>query len=145
MPSSGTQGPEQTQSQSGNQNQLHPLQRNPQTPFDAQQQQQPQFLGSGGSKTEGGSVPGGSLVALTAEERRKIREIILAENVAQEPRPAFKLQVGAKLPENVSLNPIPPKVLEIQPRYKDFGFVIANDRIVIVQRGTREIDTMIPI
>jgi hypothetical protein len=52
---------------------------------------------------------------------------------------------NAELPESVSLNPIPPKVLKIQPRHKDFGLVIADDRIVIIQRSTREIDTMIPI
>lgn len=129
--------------QAGTRNELHPLLRDRPPATDSPTQEQ--FLGSGGRTTQGGSVPGGSLVALTEEERKKIRDIILAESVAQEPRAAFDLRVGAKVPESVSLNPMPPKVLQIEPRYKEFGFVIVEDRIVVVQRSTREIDTMIPI
>jgi hypothetical protein len=103
-----------------------------------------QFLGSGG-KASGGSIPGGSLVALTEQERRQIRDIILKQQVAQESRVNFKVMVGAKVPQDVSLRPFPPEVLSIVPRYRDFDFVLANDRIIVVQRSTREIDTMIPI
>jgi hypothetical protein len=106
--------------------------------------QPPQFLGSGG-KAADGSIPGGSLVALTEEERERIRKIILSQQVAQEPRANFKIMVGAKVPENVSLRPFPQEVLNIVPRYKDFDFVLAADRIIVVQRSTREIDTMIPL
>ncbi|MEX2127468.1 MAG: DUF1236 domain-containing protein [Xanthobacteraceae bacterium] len=103
-----------------------------------------QFLGSGG-KAPDGSIPGGSLVALTVQERNKIRDIILAQAVAQESRANIKLMVGAKVPESVPLRALPPDVVNIVPKYREFDFVIAADRIVIVQRSTREIDTMIPI
>jgi hypothetical protein len=105
---------------------------------------QPPLLGSGG-KAPDGSIPGGSLVALTEQERGKIRGIILSQSVAQEPRAEFKLMVGAKVPESVRLRPMPQAVLDIVPKYREFDFIIAADRIVIVQRSTREIDTMIPI
>jgi hypothetical protein len=103
-----------------------------------------QFLGSGG-KAPDGSVPGGALVALTEQERAQIREIILSQRVAQEPRTNFKLTIGAKIPANVSLRPLPQEVVNLVPKFKEFDFTIANDRIVIVQRSTREIDSLIPI
>jgi hypothetical protein len=102
-----------------------------------------QFFGSGG-KAKDGSVPGGSLVALTEAERSKVREIILSQNAAEDRRVTFKLIVGAKIPENVSLRPIPPEAVDVVPKYKDFDFTIVKERIVVVQRSTREIDTMIP-
>jgi hypothetical protein len=105
----------------------------------------PNFQSSGGGGAQQqGSVPGGSLVALTEEERRKIRDIIVKQTAVQE-RAEFKVMVGAKVPQNVSLRPMPQEVVKVVPRYKDFDFTIVNDRIVVVQRSTREIDTMIPI
>jgi hypothetical protein len=106
--------------------------------------QQPQFLGSGG-KAPDGSIPGGSLVALTEHERNKIRDIISAQSITQERTTGFKLVVGAKVPENIPLRSLPPDVVELVPKYKEFGFLLADDRIVIVQRSTREIDTMIEL
>jgi len=129
-------------------NQLHPLQQEkpsgPATDSTAATEEE-QFRGSGGVVQQNGSMPGGAIVALTEEERRKIREIILSENVAQEPRANFKLQVGGKVPDGVPLKPLPAQAVDIQPRYKNFGFVITNDRIVIIQRDTREIDALIPL
>jgi hypothetical protein len=109
--------------------------------------QNPQFQssGGGGGGAKQGSVPGGSLVALTEEERRKIREIIVKQTAVQETRPNFKVMVGAKVPQNVSLRPMPQEVIKVVPKYKDFDFTIVDDRIIVVQRSTREIDTMIPI
>lgn len=106
--------------------------------------QNPEFQSSGGGKAQG-SVPGGSLVALTEEERREIRDIILKQTAAQEARANFKVMVGAKVPQDVSLRPMPQEVVNVVPKYKDFDFTIVNDRIIVVQRSTREIDTMIPI
>ncbi|HEY7457591.1 MAG TPA: DUF1236 domain-containing protein [Xanthobacteraceae bacterium] len=100
-----------------------------------------QFSGSGG-KAPDGSIPGGSHVALTFQERNQVRDIVLAQGVAE--RAEIKLMVGAKVPQEVRLTPLPPGVVNIVPKYKDFDFTIARDRIVIVERRTREIDTMIP-
>jgi hypothetical protein len=131
QPSTANQLPNQLREQPS-----RPQQANPQNP---------QFQSSGGAARGQGSVPGGALVALTEEERRKIREIILKQTAAQEAKVNFKLMVGAKVPENISLRPMPQEAVNLVPRYKDFSFTVANDRIVIVQQGTREIDTMIPI
>ena len=105
---------------------------------------QPQSAPGGGSAARG-SVAGGSLVALTPAERRKVREIILSQTAAQEPRANFKLIIGAKVPGNVSLRPMPQEAVNVVPKFKDFDFTVVDDRIVVVQRSTREIDTMIPI
>jgi hypothetical protein len=100
------------------------------------------FQGSGGAAPNG-SVPGGSLVALTFEQRGKLRDIIASQS-AQESSANFKLMVGAKVPQSISLRPMPQEAVKLVPRYKDFDFAIVKDRIVVVQRSTREIDTMIP-
>jgi hypothetical protein len=142
--STGSQQQGQDQGQSNSTNQL-PSQLREQPPQPQQATpQNPQFQSSGGTAQQG-SVPGGSLVALTEQERRKIRDIILSQTAAQEPKASFKLTVGAKVPEGVSLRPMPQEAIKIEPRYKDFDFTIVNDRIIVVRRSTREIDTMIPI
>jgi hypothetical protein len=100
------------------------------------------FIGSGGVAPDG-SVPGGSNVALTFEQRRKLREIVASES-AQESSANFKLMVGAKVPQGVELRPMPQEAVKLVPKYRDFDFAIVKDRIVVVQRSTRQIDTMIP-
>ena len=124
-------------------NRLPDVQRDRSNPLPAAPKQ-PEFQGSGG-KAKDGSIPGGSLVVLTPGERQKIRDIIVSQTAAQEPRTNFKLMVGAKVPESVSLRPMPQEAVNVVPKYKDFDFTIVNDRIVVVQRSTREIDTIIPI
>jgi hypothetical protein len=36
-------------------------------------------------------------------------------------------------------------VTDIVPAYRGFAYVVANDRIIIVQRRTRQIGTLIPV
>jgi len=101
------------------------------------------FQGSGGIAADG-SVPGGSLVALTFEQRGKLRDIIASQSGASEPSANFKLMVGAKVPQGVELRPMPQEAVKLVPKYRDFDFALVKDRIVVVQRSTRQIDTMIP-
>ena len=88
--------------------------------------------------------PGKKLVALTFEQRGKLRDIIASQSDAQESSAKFKLMIGAKVPEGVPLRPMPQEAVDLVPRYKDFDFAIVKDRIVVVQRSNRSIDTMIP-
>jgi hypothetical protein len=129
----------------GSANQLHPSLLDRSRPRGQLQEPKQRILGGGGGKAQEGSVPGGAIVALTEEERKKIRAIILKENVAQESRANFKVQVGTKVPEGVRLRPLPSEAVQLVPRFKEFDFVIAGDRIAIVQRSTREIDSLIPL
>jgi hypothetical protein len=101
-----------------------------------------QFQGSGGVAPNG-SVPGGSLVALTFEQRGKLRDIIASQS-GTEASASFKLMVGAKVPQSVPLQRMPEEAVKLVPKYKDFDFALLKDRIVVVQRSTREIDTIIP-
>ena len=82
-------------------------------------------------------------MALTYEQRGKLRDIVASE-AAREPDANLKLMVGAKVPERVELRPMPEEAVKLVPKYKDFDFTIVKDRIVVVQRSTRQIDTMIP-
>jgi hypothetical protein len=101
------------------------------------------FIGSGGVTAEGG-IPGGSHVALTYEQRGKIRAMFASKTAPKESTPPFKLIVGAKVPQSVRLEPMPQEAVNLVPRYKDYDYTIVKDRIVVVERSTREIDTMIP-
>jgi hypothetical protein len=100
-------------------------------------------VGSGGVAPDG-SVPGGAQVALTFEQRGKLRDIIASQSAAQESSANYKLMIGARVPQAIPLRPMPREAVHLVPRYKDFDFAIVKDRIVIVQRNTRQIDTMIP-
>jgi hypothetical protein len=52
----------------------------------------------------------------------------------------FDVNVGVAVPRTVTLRPLPPRVIEIVPAYRDYEyFVLADGRIVIVEPDTLKI------
>lgn len=50
------------------------------------------------------------------------------------------VSVGASIPSSVTLNPLPPRIVEIVPAYEGYQyFVLADGRIVIVEPATMEV------
>ena len=56
----------------------------------------------------------------------------------------FPLRVGASVPANVPLKPLPPEVARIVPAYKNYSYVMTQNQIAIVITEKREIDLLIP-
>jgi hypothetical protein len=53
------------------------------------------------------------------------------------------VSVGADLPGDVDLMPLPSDVVELVPEFRDYDFVVVNDEIVIVDPSTRRVAEVI--
>ncbi|MFZ2110183.1 MAG: DUF1236 domain-containing protein [Roseiarcus sp.] len=57
----------------------------------------------------------------------------------------FNINVGAPLPTDVALLPLPPDVVELAPDYRGYDYVVVNDEIVFVDPATRAVVGMIEL
>jgi hypothetical protein len=57
----------------------------------------------------------------------------------------FNINVGAPLPTDVALLPLPPDVVELAPEYRGYDYVLVNDEIVFVSPSTRDVVGMIEL
>lgn len=138
---------------------IHPIQREQPAATPAQKNDlNPQVLGSGGkpagesttetqadeANADGESKAGGSLLVLTEEQKEKIRSVILSYSIAPRDVANFPLRLGAAVPADVPLKPLPPEVAKIVPGHKNYSYVVARNQIAIVITEKREIDLLIP-
>lgn len=49
------------------------------------------------------------------------------------------VNVGAPLPGNVDVRPLPTMVVNLIPEYRGYEYVVANDNVVIVEPATRKV------
>lgn len=78
-------------------------------------------------------------INISTEQRTEIRNVIV-ENKVETVKPTFSVSVGVAVPKTVKLHRLPPKVVEIVPQYRTYEyFVLADNRIVIVEPSTYEI------
>jgi len=79
-------------------------------------------------------------VNVTTEQQTEIKQVI-TETKAEPVRDVnFDINVGVTVPETVELQPLPPRIVKIVPRYEGYRyFLLADGRIVIVDPDTLEI------
>jgi hypothetical protein len=78
-------------------------------------------------------------INISTEQKTEIRNVIV-ENKVEAVKPTFSVSVGVSVPKTVKLHRLPPKVVEIVPQYRSYEyFVLADNRIVIVEPSTYEI------
>ena len=53
------------------------------------------------------------------------------------------VNVGAPLPGEVDLLPLPPTIISLVPEFQGYEYVVVNDEIVIVQSSTRVVAEII--
>jgi hypothetical protein len=49
------------------------------------------------------------------------------------------VNVGAPVPGDVDLEPLPPNVVDIVPEYRGYEYAVANDEVVIIEPSTRKV------
>lgn len=78
-------------------------------------------------------------IDLTTEQRVEIRNVIQEVGIA--PVEAdFEVSVGAAVPQTVTIQPLPPRLVSILPAYERYHyFLLADGRIVIVEPATLEV------
>jgi hypothetical protein len=79
-------------------------------------------------------------VNVTAEQKTEIKQVI-TETKAEPVRDVnFKVNVGVAVPRTVELQPLPPRIIKLVPRYEGYRyFLLADGRIVIVDPDSLEI------
>jgi hypothetical protein len=100
---------------------------------------------SGTADTKADAKSSGNAVALTTEQKTKIRTTVLTKNAPRVSNINFSLNVGAVVPRSVRIVAVPPTLVEIHPAWRGYMYFVYNDRIVIVEPGTLKIVTIIEV
>jgi hypothetical protein len=95
--------------------------------------------------TAQGQAKSGGSVALTTEQKTKIRSTVLTKNAPRVTNVNFSLNVGTVVPRTVRLVTVPPTLVEIHPAWRGFLYFVHEDEIVIVEPGTLKIVTIIEV
>ncbi len=134
---------------------LHPIQRDSEPARTQSEQDEKDRAGSGGQPGGGGgtadgtalgegSKAGGSVLSLSPAEIEKIRRVIASYSIAPPERAKFQMRIGALVPTNVDLRPIPPELKSVIPDHQNFSYIRTPGQIAIVITDKREIDVLIP-
>jgi hypothetical protein len=67
------------------------------------------------------------------------QSVLKERNVNRVTQVNFTINVGTRVPRNVRLAPLPAAVISIVPEYRNYRYVLVEDRIVIVEPSTYEI------
>jgi hypothetical protein len=78
-------------------------------------------------------------INISAEQKSVIKNTIIETNV----KPVdvdFKVSIGVNVPKTIELHPLPPRVVEIVPAYREYVyFIVADGSIVIVDPDSYEV------
>ncbi len=96
-------------------------------------------------ETSTGKAQGASgSASLTGDQRGRITEVIKKENIRPEPNVNFSLSVGTEVPRTVRLHRLPREIVEVEPRWRPYEFILVGDEIVIVNPRNFEIVAVMP-
>jgi hypothetical protein len=91
------------------------------------------------------SAPASGAVALTADQKAKIRTSVLTANAPRVTNVNFSINVGTVVPRTVRVVSVPPTLVEIHPAWRGFLYFVHGDEIVIVEPGTLRIVAVIEV
>jgi hypothetical protein len=78
------------------------------------------------------------------QQRTRVTQSISRLNVQPLNNVNFSVSVGAVVPRDVHLQPLPADVVEVVPQYRGYDFFVVRDEIVIVEPSTYKIVTVLP-
>ena len=78
------------------------------------------------------------------QQRTRVTQSISRLNVQPLNNVNFSVSVGAVIPRDVHLQPLPADVVEVVPQYRGYDFFVVRDEIVIVEPSTYKIVTVLP-
>ncbi|EJN16228.1 Protein of unknown function (DUF1236) [Bradyrhizobium sp. YR681] len=121
-----------------NQAQQAPASGNSPSPSAQRQDNQQNAAGRTGSERTNVSVE------LNDRQRTRVSESVSHLNVRPLTSVNFSVSVGAAVPRDVQLQPLPADVVEIVPQYRGYNFVLVRDEIVIVDPSSYQIVATMP-
>jgi hypothetical protein len=83
-------------------------------------------------------------VNINDQQRTRLSQSFSRVNVQPLNNVNFSVSVGAAIPRDVRLHPLPADVVEVVPQYRGYNFVMVRDEIVIVDPATYKIVTVLP-
>jgi hypothetical protein len=83
-------------------------------------------------------------VNINDQQRTRLSQSVARVNVQPLNNVNFSVSVGATIPRDVRLHPLPADVVEVVPQYRGYNFVMVRDEIVIVDPATYKIVTVLP-
>ena len=81
---------------------------------------------------------------LTAQQRQQIRKIVGAERTGRTDNVDFALSIGAAVPRNVQLRPLPPQISGVLGGFQGDQYVLVRDQLVIVDPNARRVVAIAP-
>ena len=89
------------------------------------------------------SITGQSAAAgaanLSTEQRTTIRTVIRQQNVQPATNVNFSISVGSRVSDNVHFYPVPAELVQIQPHWRGYEFILVGDQIIVVNPQTHQI------
>ena len=82
---------------------------------------------------------------ISAEQENKIRDSVKSAKVDHVAKLAIPLTVGAEIPRNLHFYPFPKEVAEIAPEYGGYFYVVAAEKIVVIDPLSYRIVAILPV
>lgn len=76
---------------------------------------------------------------ITRDIAARIADLLLATASPQANGVTRDVHVGAPVPGDVDLMPLPTTIADLIPEYRDYEYVVVNNRIVFVKPSTRQV------
>ncbi len=83
--------------------------------------------------------------SITPEQQDKIRDSVKNAKVDHVAKLAIPLTVGAEVPRNLHFYPFPKEVAEIAPEYGGYFYVVAAEKIVVIDPLSYRIVAILPV
>ena len=78
-------------------------------------------------------------IDITTDQQSELRTVF-SENTVERASGDVSVSVGTAIPATIALHPLPPRVIEIVPDYKDYQyFTLSDGRIVIVEPASKKV------
>jgi cytoskeletal protein RodZ len=107
---------------------------------------QPQGTGAPSiQRNEAINATSGGNLSLDPSQRQAIDAFVKAHPNASRPGVAFTLQVGASVPRQAPLSPMPPEITQAVPRFQGDQFTVVGRSFVVVEQQSRRIVAIVPV
>jgi hypothetical protein len=100
----------------------------------------------GGAQTKTGERPMTSKnVSLTTEQKTTIRTKVLTSSAPRITNVDFDIRVGTVVPRTVRIAPVPVTLVEIEPEWRGFMYVVYREEIIIIDPHSLEIVAVLEV
>lgn len=82
---------------------------------------------------------------ISPEQENRIRDSIKNAKVDHTAKLAIPMSVGAEVPRNLHFYPMPKEVAEIAPEYGSYFYVVAAEKIVVIDPLSYRIVAILPV